>query len=176
MTRISKKGTGLVEAVRLKYGPRGKKYGSGVNEGKGDWAQQASQQEEELCDNIDMKYKMIETFKTIWPLFEGHLKTGDVSKLLHASAPYAVMTLISEMIGADKSRERIDAAKTVSYMAGYQPVQRNLNIEGNIDRMTDDQVTGLLKAAFHGMTVEERKTIQAALEQKQLAPPKEDKV
>ncbi len=133
---------------------------------------QARRREDELIDMIDMGKAMRAAFRDIWPLMEGRMKDGDIPKLLDLAAPYAVTTLISEMLTSPNARERIDSSKTLAYMAGYQPVQRNLNLEGNLDRMSDDQVTGLIESTFRGMSEDERKLIQQALQKHALLPPK----
>jgi hypothetical protein len=116
--------------------------------------------ENEIIEALDAKHEMIALFDEYYPVLKELAEVGDVEQLLKKNAPIAVLTLIKEMATAGKSRERIEAATKLAYMAGYKPVERNINIEGNIDRMSEPQLDTLLGSAFKKMTDKDKKLMR----------------
>ena len=118
-----------------------------------------------MAESIDLKDELLMLVQEYYPLLKMLAKTKDVGKMLEVVSPAAVLTIVNEMRNSNQSKVRLEAATRLAYMAGYQPVQRSVNIEGSVERMTDAQVDSFLKNHFDRMPKRDRdvliKLIQA---------------
>lgn len=114
------------------------------------------EEENKIIDNIEFRKMLEETAEKLIPLFRMDLKVGDVSKMLERTAPMAVITLIDVMNHAKSPKVRAEAAKTLSFMAGFKPVEKNINIEGNIDRMSETQLDAFIRNSFESMSEQDK--------------------
>jgi hypothetical protein len=112
--------------------------------------------EREMVANIDLKNSILELADTILPILKGDAKAGDVNKMLERFAPAAVLSLWNEMLHGKGEKTRLEAAKTLSFMAGYKPVEKTVSVEGNLDKMSEKQIDAFLMNALKGMSNEER--------------------
>ena len=112
--------------------------------------------ETDMLENLEFKRMLEETAEKLIPLFRMDLKVGDVTKMLERTAPMAVITLIDVMNHAKSPKVRAEAAKTLSFMAGFKPVEKNINIEGNIDRMSEAQLDAFIRNSFDNMSEKDK--------------------
>lgn len=115
--------------------------------------------EEDMVENIELKRSILELADAILPVLKGDAKVGDVNKMLERFAPAAALSLWNEMLNAKGEKTRLEAAKTLAFMAGYKPVEKTVAIEGNLDRMSEAQIDGFLQNALTQLTPKDRQKV-----------------
>ena len=115
--------------------------------------------EEKMLDNLELKNQILAIAEVLIPFLESDAKVGDVDKMLKRAAPLAAMRLIESLVVGQTGRATRESARDLLYMAGYKPVERNLNIEGSIDKMSEAQIDSILKNTLEKMPPGERKKI-----------------
>lgn len=114
------------------------------------------EEEDNWIENLEFR-RMIEEFaEKLIPLLKMDLKVGDVSKMLERTAPMTVITMIDIMHNSKSSKVRAEAAKNLAHMAGFKPVEKNINIEGNIDRMSEAQLDAFIRNSFESMSEKDK--------------------
>ncbi len=113
-------------------------------------------EEDQWIEDLELRRMVEETLDRLKPLLRLDLKVGDVSKMLERTAPMTIATLIDVMYNAKNAKTRAEAAKTLSFMAGYKPVEKNINIEGNIDRMSEAQLDAFIRNSFENMSEKDK--------------------
>jgi len=72
--------------------------------------------------------------------------------------------MYSLMISSQSEKTKLEAAKTLAYMAGYKPIERNVNIEGNIEAMSEVQLDSFIQSAFESMSRKDKAAMVKLIE------------
>ena len=102
--------------------------------------------QDKMADMLDEKTLFEEFRKEILPKLREAAKFSDVTAMLEAYAPYAVVGLMDMAQGARKEEVRLAARIRLLEHATGKPVQRNLIATKNLDDLPEKELEALLKS------------------------------
>ncbi len=107
--------------------------------------------ENRLAHELDRKAELMEFYEEVWPLLKKAAKIKNIDQMLKEYAPTAILILIQQATAAKSEKVRQSAALELLHMSEGKPVQRQMNVTRNVDKMpeaeVDSMIRGLLRAA-----------------------------
>lgn len=120
--------------------------------------------EDIYLDNLEIKDTILKIADQLLPIIKKNTEMGDVAKLIEKCAPISVLQMYSLMVSSESEKTKLEAAKTLAYMAGYKPIERNVNIEGNIEAMSETQLDSFIQSAFDTMSKKDKAAMVKLIE------------
>lgn len=115
--------------------------------------------EESLNANIDYKDMILRVFESLKPFMLADVAANDMEKLLDKFAPVAFMKMAEIMISGRNERNQLTAATALVDRAGYRPIERSINLEGDISKLTGEQLNSYLKNAWQRLPAEDKNKV-----------------
>ena len=112
--------------------------------------------EETLINNLDYKETVLELADKLLPFVKADIAAGDMEKLLEKFAPIGFLKMAELAVKANNERTQLAAAIALVDRAGYRPVERSINLEGDLSKMAPGQLDSFLKNAWGRIPEEDK--------------------
>lgn len=125
--------------------------------------------EEAFIDTIDEKFEVLDFFKHVWPKLKAAAKYGDVNAMIREYGPFSILNIVELALCGKNEKVRLAANIELMHMGEGKPIQRNWNINNNLDTINEKELDALLKSYLANMDSGDKKKLKA------IAAPTKDK-
>ncbi len=112
--------------------------------------------EEEMIRNIDYKESVLDLAEKLLPFIKADIAAGDMEKLLEKFAPIGFLKMAEIAVKGKNERDQLSAAIALVDRAGFRPVERSINLEGDMSKMAPNQLDAFLKNAWTRIPEEDK--------------------
>lgn len=119
--------------------------------------------ENNLLENLEKKETALALLDEIWPNVEQMARHGNVSGMLKAYAPLAVLRLMDLAKNAQSEKVRASAAEALMVQQIGKPVQANVTLTKDFSAMEEKELNALLKSTLKEIGVDGKPLLQETI-------------